>query len=170
MLIYLAGPDIFFPDASDAGRRKQAMCAEYGFQGLYPADAAIPPGLSPQDEAMAIFCADRDMMMRAHAIVANLTPFRGPSADPGTVFELAWMIARGKPAFGYTTEPRTLRQRTTPDGASIEDFGLSDNLMIDCALRDAGTPLVTPQMAGAGPLDGFRLCLAAAAERLRPAL
>jgi nucleoside 2-deoxyribosyltransferase len=114
---------------------------------------------------MAIFHIDTGMMAAADAIVANLTPFRGPSADPGTVFELAWMLARGKHAFGYSADPRPLAARTTPDGNVIEDFGLSENLMIDCALRAAGNPLVTPN-AGQDALWCFERCLAAAAERL----
>ena len=168
MLIYLAGPDIFFPDAEAIGVRKKAICLEFGFEGLYPFDAGLSSGLPAGETAMAIYRADLAMMERADAIIANLTPFRGPSADPGTVFELAWMMARGKPAFGYTTDGRTLRQRTLPDGTAIEDFGLSENLMIDCALREAGAPLIRP--GPSGTFDGFRLCVAAAAARLRPAL
>ena len=29
--------------------------------------------------------------MQADAIIANLTPFRGPGADAGTVYELGYM-------------------------------------------------------------------------------
>ena len=44
------------------------------------------------------------------------------------------------------------------DGSEIEDFGLRDNLMIDCALRDGGVPLVIDQ----DKLSGFEACLRAA--------
>jgi nucleoside 2-deoxyribosyltransferase len=165
MKLYLAGPDIFFPDARDIGARKKALCHAYGFQGLYPLDAALPVRPTGPETAMAIYRIDTAMMDQATAIVANLTPFRGPSADPGTVFELAWMLARGKPAFGYSDDPRPLATRTPADGNTIEDFGLAENLMIDCALRDAGTPIVTPE-PGQAALSCFERCLAAARQRL----
>ncbi len=39
--IYLAGPDVFLPDAVDIGRRKVQLCARHGLAGLYPLDNAI---------------------------------------------------------------------------------------------------------------------------------
>ena len=36
--IYLAGPDVFLADARRVGRRKQELCREYGFEGLFPLD------------------------------------------------------------------------------------------------------------------------------------
>ena len=41
MKIYLAGPDVFLPDAVEIGRRKAAICARHGLSGLYPLDNAI---------------------------------------------------------------------------------------------------------------------------------
>ena len=40
-------------------------------------------------------------------LIANLTPFRGPSADVGTVYEVGFARALGLAIFGYatTTEP-----------------------------------------------------------------
>jgi nucleoside 2-deoxyribosyltransferase len=38
MKIYLAGPDVFLPDAVDIGRRKVELCARHGLIGLYPLD------------------------------------------------------------------------------------------------------------------------------------
>ncbi len=165
MKVYLAGPEIFFPNALAIGAQKKALCARYGFEGLYPLDADLPVRPTGPEVAMAIFQIDTAMMDEAGAIIANLTPFRSPSADPGTVFELAWMLARGKPAFGYSADPRPLHERTTPDGHMIEDFGLPENLMIDCALRAAGAPIVTPT-AGQDGLWCFERCLIAARQRL----
>ena len=39
--VYLAGPDVFLPDAVDIGRRKVELCARHGLTGLYPLDNAI---------------------------------------------------------------------------------------------------------------------------------
>jgi nucleoside 2-deoxyribosyltransferase len=47
MMLYLAGPDIFMPDAKAIGDRKKALCARHGFEGLYPLDLGLPEGLIP---------------------------------------------------------------------------------------------------------------------------
>ena len=163
--IYIAGPDIFRPDAMNIAERQKALCARYDFVPLHPLDGDPPMATSP-DAAMDIFLANRSRMCAADAIIANLTPFRGPSADPGTVFELGFMLALPRPAFAYSRTAKLFRQRTIAidagailepgtgrwtdgEGLEIEDFGLADNLMIDCALRVSGSPLITPY----GPID-----------------
>ncbi len=94
MKIYLAGPDVFLPDAIEIGRRKVEICARHGLTGLYPLDNVVD--LSASDASLAIFKANEAMMDAADAIIANLTPFRGPSADAGTVYELGYAAGRGK--------------------------------------------------------------------------
>ena len=175
--VYLAGPDVFLPDAEAAGRRKRALCAAFGLEGLYPLDSEIGLRETITDTAMAIYRGNRAMMLEADAVVANLTPFRGPSADVGTAFELGFMAALGKPCFGYSNDDRPFlgRTREVPgivpgagggwldaDGLHAEDFGLADNLMLDCALRDAGFPIVVRHCAGAArftDLATFEACL-----------
>jgi len=83
MNIYLAGPDVFLPDGVEIGRKKAAICARY----------------------LIIFKGNEAMMEAADAIIANLTPFRGPSADAGTVYELGYMAGRGKLCFAYSNDP-----------------------------------------------------------------
>ena len=41
MKIYLAGPDVFLPDAVEIGKRKAAICARHGVIGHYPLDNAV---------------------------------------------------------------------------------------------------------------------------------
>ncbi len=41
MKIYLAGPDVFLPDAIEIGRAKKELCAKRGFRGLFPFDNEI---------------------------------------------------------------------------------------------------------------------------------
>ena len=86
MKIYLAGPDVFLPDAIEIGKRKAEICALHRLTGLYPLDNAID--LSAGDASLRIFKGNEAMMDAADAIIANLTPFRGPGADAGTVYEL----------------------------------------------------------------------------------
>ena len=102
MKVYLAGPEVFLPDAVEVGRNEVAICERYGLVGLFPLDLDAPAG--PATSA-AIFQACLVTMRDAHAIVANVTSFRGIGADPGTAFELGYMLALGKPVFGYTNDP-----------------------------------------------------------------
>src|SRR6202790_1493202 len=146
MKIYLAGPDVFLPDAVDIGRRKVELCAHHGLIGLYPLDNAIDRAAS--DVSLRIFRGNEEMMIEADAIIANLTPFRGPRADPGTVYEVGYMGGIGKLCLGYSNDPSTyadrVRQFTAVNsrdgrlvdaqGLTVEDFGLTDNLMMIHAL------------------------------------
>jgi nucleoside 2-deoxyribosyltransferase len=181
MKIYLAGPDVFLPDAVEIGRRKAEICARHRLIGLYPLDSAID--LTTRDASLNIFRGNEAMMIEASAIIANLTPFRGASADAGTVYELGYMAGRGKLCLGYCNDPTRytdrVRRITTvkqhygrlvdADGLTVEDFGLSDNLMMIHALELHGCALVTPRQAPADlwhDLTAFETCVRMAAERL----
>jgi nucleoside 2-deoxyribosyltransferase len=179
--VYLAGPDVFLPDAVEAGRRKVELCTRYGLTGLYPLDNAID--LAAHDASLLIFRGNEVMMNEADAIIANLTPFRGASADTGTVYELGYMAGRGKLCFGYSNDRADyadrVRQFTTvtsraghltdTQGLTVENFGLPDNLMMIHALDLHGGALVTPRQAPTDiwhDLTAFEACVRLAAERL----
>ena len=180
MKIYLAGPDVFLPDAREIGRHKAELCARHGCTGLYPLDNE----LSADSEAasLKIFRANQAMMIDADAIIANLTPFRGPSADAGTVYELGFMAGRGKLCLGYSNDPAPYPQRVAArgvvqqqggalhdaNGHLVEDFGLADNLMMMHALDLYGCALVTPAEAPEDlwhDLTAFESCIKLAVER-----
>jgi nucleoside 2-deoxyribosyltransferase len=184
MKIYLAGPDVFLPDAVEIGRRKAELCSRHGLIGLYPLDNAIAP--AARDASVTIFHGNETMMIEACAIIANLTPFRGPGADAGTVYELGYMAGRGRLCLGYSNDPSGYADRvreftdvTAQDGYPIdaqglivEDFGLSDNLMMIHALDRYGCALVTPRQKAADvwrDLTAFETCVRLAAERLATA-
>ena len=158
LTIYLAGPEVFHPAARAIGAAKLALCAAHGFAGLFPLEADEGAG----DPAVAIYHRNLARMHAADAIIANLTPFRGPSADPGTVYELGWMIGHGKLALGYTNDPRDFAGRVTPDGMAVEAFGLADNLMLDCGLSEGGFPVIRGTRLVADPMldyAGLEACL-----------
>jgi nucleoside 2-deoxyribosyltransferase len=173
--IYLAGPEVFLPDAAQIGARKKILCEEFGFVGLYPLDhdLAAAPGETLDEK---IFAANVAFLREADAAIFNLSPFRGVNADPGTAFELGFFAALGKPAFAYTNEASPLFDRVaaefgvhaTPEGAHcdaramlIENFGNADNLMLDCALKGQGREVLRPDasLRGLGELAGFTACL-----------
>jgi nucleoside 2-deoxyribosyltransferase len=182
--IYLAGPDVFLPDAVEVGRRKVGLCTRHGLTGLYPLDNAID--LAANDVSLRIFRGNEAMMNAADAIIANLTPFRGPGADAGTVYELGYMAGYGKLCLGYSNDPSTYAKRvreftevTSRDGRlvdalglTVEDFGLTDNLMMIHALDLHGCALVAPRQTPADiwhDLTAFETCVRMAAERLAAA-
>ena len=146
MRIYLAGPDVFLPNAREVGAAKQALCRAAGHEGLFPLDEVIDTALPPAAQARAIFANCVRMMERGDAMLANLTPFRGVSADVGTAFELGWFAAREKPIVGYSSEQRDLASRVRAgeaDDFAIEDFGWPDNLMLPGAIEAAGGAWIT---------------------------
>lgn len=127
--IYLAGFDVFAPDAVQRGARYKLLCAEKGFVGLYPLDHEA-------DGAHRIFSGNCGLIDRADIVIANLNPFRGAEPDSGTCFEVGYACAKGKKVYGYVDDVRTLRDRlgeTDADGFAVEDFGLPLNLMLACA-------------------------------------
>src|SRR6266403_3293172 len=180
MKIYLAGPDVFLPNAATIGRRKVDICALHGVSGLYPLDNVID--LKAADASLNIFKGNEAMMDAADAIIATLTPFRGPGADAGTVYELGYMAGRGKLCLGYSNDPSSYADRVgeftevisrdgrlvDASGLTVEDFGLTDNLMMIHALDLHGCALVTPRQAPADiwhDLTAFESCVRMAAER-----
>jgi nucleoside 2-deoxyribosyltransferase len=181
MKIYLAGPDVFLPDALAIGQQKRDICRRHGLTGLYPLDTVVD--ISAPDASLQIFRELEAMMEAADAIIANLTPFRGPGADPGTVYELGYMAGRGKPCFGYCNDPAPYAERAArftrvtagsdkrlidADGLTVEDFGLPDNLMMIHALELHGSPLVLPRARPADvwhDLASFEACVRLAAGK-----
>ncbi len=178
---YLAGPDVFLPDAAGHARRKADLCARHGIEGLSPLneDVASLQAMGDEDAWAAIYRKDIAMMEACDVVIANLTPFRGASADSGTLIEVGWFLGRGRPVFGYSNTATPFAERcrqqvaALPDplpGLSVEGFGLPDNLMIQgAAVQGGGQPVVLPHDGRDRPfdsLDVFEACVALAARRL----
>lgn len=154
--IYLAGYDVFRADAAKHGERLRQACLRHGFQGLYPLDNAAPPELSGRALAQWICEANIGLLRRADMVMANLNPFRGAEPDSGTVFEVGYAAALGKPVWAYTGKSASLIEQVAAgrDGAravdaqgyTVEDFGLNLNLMIACSA----------QVVAGGPEDCLR--------------
>lgn len=129
--IYLAGFDVFAPDAVQRGARMKMMCAEKGFIGLYPFD-------NEADTAQAIFAGNCGLIDSADIVIANLNSFRGAEPDSGTCFEVGYAVAKGKAVYGYVSDARSLREKLgerDENGFSVENFGLPLNLMLACSAR-----------------------------------
>eukprot|EP01063_Lacrimia_lanifica_P002184 TRINITY_DN11133_c0_g1_i1.p2 TRINITY_DN11133_c0_g1~~TRINITY_DN11133_c0_g1_i1.p2 ORF type:complete len:170 (+),score=72.72 TRINITY_DN11133_c0_g1_i1:75-584(+) len=139
--VYLAGPDVFEQDPLARGAALKALCAEYGFEGHFPMDNAIAEQPSPAATAEAIRVANVKLIQEADVVMANLNPFRGFEPDSGTVYEVGYAEALGKPVFSYASDRRFMLDRLhqhqalpagakdCKDGKQIEHFELSHNLM-----------------------------------------
>jgi nucleoside 2-deoxyribosyltransferase len=165
---YLAGPDVFLPNAAVLAAAKIALCASYGITGIHPFNPNLDFTRPAAQLWRQIYADDLGMMRECDIIIANLTPFRGASADAGTLVELGWFLGAGKPAFGYSNSAQNFATRSraqiaaAPDplpGLEVEDFGLADNLMIEGALVGS---LTLPPDNITRPFDCleiFELCL-----------
>ena len=185
MKLYLAGPDVFLPNAAEVGKIKQMLCRRHGFIGLFPLDNEVSANTSVP-LSKAIFDGNIAMLNEADAVVANLTPFRGVSADVGTVFEIGYGFACHKKVYGYSNVRTRLIERvqefvsgtleTRPDGRlyagdglAVENFDHFDNLMIaEALLASSGENIILPTTAVDDPwrdMQTFERCLRIIRER-----
>jgi nucleoside 2-deoxyribosyltransferase len=178
--VYLAGPDVFLPDPEKRAAAMKQVCARHGLIGISPLDPL--PGERDEAGQMldpgVIALRNETHIRHCDALLANLTPFRGPGADAGTVYEIGYGRALGRPVFGYATVTGdyAARVRAMPgsgaardaDGLAIEDFGLFDNLMITCGIEASGGFVLTEAVdAPWADLSVFERCVTQAAAALR---
>lgn len=188
--VYLAGPEVFLADAMAVGEAKKAICTRHGLTGLFPLDNELDlGGLDAREAGLAISAANETLMRKADAVIANITPFRGPGMDPGTAFEVGFMRALGRPVFCYTASDLLHAERAVRwagaavrerkgegledgDGLLIENFGMVENLMIDGAVDASGGTIITPDTAADPSVDPrdlhlFEACVREVARALR---
>lgn len=184
MRVYLAGPEVFLADAEAVAAAKKAICASHGLTGVFPTDHRPEDSAPPPEEHRRIYCLNEAHIRDCDALIANLTPFRGPSADSGTAYELGFMRALGRPVLAYTNTRRDFAGRTlahlTPrirrrdaatwedeEGMAIEAFGLADNLMLDGGVLESGFAVQRAEIAIADrwrDLTAFTRCVVALAR------
>jgi len=143
--IYLAGPGVFYPDPIAEGERLKTICKDFGLEGVFPMDAGLDiSAMTKHEAARAIYQANIDLINSCDGVMADMQPFRGPGMDGGTAFEIGYAKALGLPAVGYHSSEfyhaRTVayynheNQICDPQGLTIEDFDLVDNLMMACGI------------------------------------
>jgi nucleoside 2-deoxyribosyltransferase len=109
---YLAGPDVFLPDAVAHAARKVGICRRFGLRGLPPLNEDAATIAEKLNLWLAIYEKDIAMMERCDIIIGNLTPFGGASADAGTLIEVGWFLGRDKPIFGYSNSSESFESRS----------------------------------------------------------
>lgn len=164
--IYLAGPDVFHPDAIALGEAKKVICARYGFEGVFPFDkTADTEGLSLREAGLAIADKDIGLLRSCDVAVVNLTPYPQDTMDPGSAVELGLMAGLGRPVWGYTNTAEAVEtrlQQVRRDGWLAESFGLVDNLMVEGTIRMAGGQTFRPaQTLRFEDMSVFETCIEA---------
>ena len=185
--IYLAGPEVFLLNAKEVGGQKKKLCQKYGFTGVFPIDVEIKvEGKSPRQIGLEISCINENLIRSCDAVIANLTPFRGVSADVGTVFEVGFAHALGKKILAYTNMGAHFTERTAKAlvgevkrwadgrlrdglGMFVEENEFVDNLMLDGCIH-ANSGVLVVESAPIGELftflGGFEKCLEEAQKML----
>lgn len=139
MKAYLAGPDVFRPDACAWAEAARKLCHAAGVKALIPLD-------NDAYTAAGIYVQNIAMIRAAEVVLANLNPFRGAEPDSGTSFEVGFALALGKRVIGYVAEGGTIAAKVgrwqgcvvqridaclrDKDGQQVEDFDLPLNLML----------------------------------------
>ena len=171
---YLAGPDVFLPNAVAHAATKVEICRRFGLRGLPPLNEDAGTAATELEVWQAIYEKDVAMMERSDLIIANLTPFAGASADAGTLDRGRLVSRKGQADLWLFEHVRKLRSRgcagnSAQDHADlgIEGFHLPDNLMIVGAVQSGGCPVFVPtdgKTRGLDALDVFETCVEAAAR------
>lgn len=151
MKVYLAGFDVFKPDAASVFASLCSEAIRLQLVPLAPIDGDLPVAMHGVQLARHIFISNVAKLSEADGVIANLAPFRGHEPDSGTVFEVGYAIARGIPVVGYGVPAGSYADRlhaATPctrceagvlreqhSGWLVEDFGLPLNLMLSCSIE-----------------------------------
>ncbi|PHR54065.1 MAG: nucleoside 2-deoxyribosyltransferase [Arcobacter sp.] len=148
--IYLAGFDVFYPNAIEVLDKKKKLCEEYGFIGLAPLDNKVDFSQTKEKIAEVIYKANVKLMNEADIFCVNLNAFRHGEPDSGTVFEIGYGTALGKDVYIYVDSDESMLDKTKTNddkceykdglwfdknGLMIEDFDGMFNLMITQSSR-----------------------------------
>jgi nucleoside 2-deoxyribosyltransferase len=146
--VYIAGPDVFFPNAEAHFASVEAKLAAHGLRARVPVDGGLSKGAPLNREtALAICKGNYQLIRECQVVLANLNPFRGMDPDSGTCAEVGYAKGIGKLIVAYTDSPEPYAERVRRnygshvdgelgievddrDGCIIENFGLPCNLML----------------------------------------
>jgi len=124
--IYLAGPDVFLSDSEQVFAGLKAACERLGLVGVEPSDGGLGREFTGSDDerAQRIYEGNIRLIRECDGMIANLVNFRGHEPDPGTVFEVGYAVALGKPVVAY--------------GVAEGSYADRIRKAIDCTHDDAG--------------------------------
>jgi nucleoside 2-deoxyribosyltransferase len=134
MKLYLAGPDVFRPDAAAWAGRVRELCRAAGHEALIPLDDDIPATAAPSTAAT---CSASPRPTRA----GQPQSVSRRRAGFGHLRRNRLRAGAGQAVIGYADDLRPLRERLPAGpgadgrwrdaaGNAVEDFGLPLNLML----------------------------------------
>lgn len=161
--VYLAGPEVFLPDGRAILEAKRTVLRDYGLEPVSPpAEFRDQAKGSCMERGLEISRRNEQLVRLGDACIANLTPFRGPSADAGTVYELGFAAALGKLVTSYSNDATLYSHRVQDainagadlredsgdlwalDGMRVENHGMADNLMLAGGVLTRGGQVHVP--------------------------
>jgi nucleoside 2-deoxyribosyltransferase len=115
--IYLAGPDVFYPNSREISKELTIKCDKMGFQGMYPIDGLLElDGLSKEEAGVAICQKNMELIKESDIVIVNLDPHESKyQPDSGSVFEVGVAIALGKKVFVYMNDTRSYLDKHDKD-------------------------------------------------------
>lgn len=132
MKVYIAGFDVFAPDAARRKELAVQACRARNLVPLHPLDNEAP-------NSRGIYEGNLELIREADVVVANLNEFRGPcEPDAGTAFEVGYARALEKRVWAYVQDTSPMQERMGREderGYAVEDFGLPMNLMLAHSVR-----------------------------------
>ena len=185
--IYSAGPEVFLPQdkmeqsekekieiISKINKLLKKQKSNTQLEILFPSDNQIKDIKNNTESGIKIFDHNIEFMDSADVIIANIVKLRGVHADPGTSFEIGYMLGIKKPIFIFYNESYfynnpgqsgTMLDRILNEDSKaqsnkggeyrdsnqllVEDFKMADNLMLIAPyinqMRALGLKEATPQ-------------------------
>lgn len=82
-------------------------------EGVFPLDNVVDlTARPPRDTGIHIGQLNEQLIRSCDAVIANMTPFRGPSADVGTAYEMGFAAALGLTVCAYSNTTERFHART----------------------------------------------------------
>lgn len=144
--IYLAGPTVFFRDAEVVFANLAHQCSQQGLSPVRPAEPVDANGQLLHGAAAArhLFGHNTLRIRAAAGVLADLQPFRNElEPDSGTVFEVGFACALGKPVAAVLPDTRDWgsRVRAVCGTGAPGPSGLAMDARYDMLIEDFGGPL-----------------------------
>jgi nucleoside 2-deoxyribosyltransferase len=147
--VYIAGFEVFRPDAAEFFAAVSKLCGKLDMQALCPFDPSVDAS-----DPEAIYQHNMELLMQATAMVANMNTFRGSEPDSGTAWEHGFMKARGFPVVSYTGDKRS-------EGDKQVDYFRARNWWLSYE-----TPLLPDKMYRTNHFSPFNLMIAKSSTKI----
>jgi nucleoside 2-deoxyribosyltransferase len=136
--VYLADLEGFYSESEEEVKNRLSILKNAGIEltNITPED---------DDKPKDIYMKTIEAIENSNAVIANVSPFRGPHSYNGSAFVLGYANALGKPTVAYSNNTSSLinkigslREDSTidHDGIAIENYDLTDTLLVVESISD----------------------------------